>query len=136
MSMIVQTGNVTASGTFTFQQVKHVVTIVSGTRNSTGTTTLGTVGAGKKWTILNVQLSCDAKNSDVSGAASVQLDGNKISYVGLCNYTNAASNVNSDQSWPYSDAPTLAATKTLTLVVETANFGAFATVTYVEEDAA
>lgn len=101
-------------------------TVVSGIQSGVGTTTLGTVGANKKWYIIGYMVS---HNYSVgAGRGEIELNGIPI-FTHYCNgtYDDIAVTAN----FNLEACPVLTATQTLTLVVTT-NGGLEASVVYVE----
>ena len=126
-------GTVTASGTFTPTKVSGV--LLHATRGSAGTSTLGTVPAGKVWRILSAFLSVATHSS--ADNSTTYLTGGSGKLLGLddrgsATYQNGGHAVG--LAWGYEACPVLVAGETVTLVtVDTYN--STGGVCYVEEAA-
>jgi hypothetical protein len=132
MGQGIQSGLTSVTGTVTSTETIRTVSWLSAEQSGAGSATIGTVGAGKKWRILSVQLGGGAPAASTS--AGIQLNG----VYALRHYHNnqAATTMSLSNSitWAYSAAPQLAAGQTAVLV------GAASTtvegqISYVEETA-
>jgi hypothetical protein len=104
------------------------------TRNSAGTSDMGTVGAGKIWYVMTVTLSAGTHTSNDVTEAEVRAAGTCICNLRtICNATGVANNSIS-ANWSMSGAPKLIAGEKIQLVTDSTLVNS-ATVTYVEVDA-
>ena len=120
------TGNVTSIASNT-----PITASLSGARTGVGTTTLGTVGAGKIWKIISATLIV-AHTSAVSTASLIFKADTYASSTG----SNAANMAGGSifLHWDYGACPKLVAGDTITLVTSAGQY-ANATVQYIEESA-
>jgi hypothetical protein len=124
---VVVTGGVTLS--------KNTATVITGTRNSAGTTDVGTVGAGKTWRILSVQVSGAGGSSgqftvlgQLNGITAVSCQGNSSATMG-CNGHDCV-------TFSYDSCPILTQGQKVQLVETTSTApacNAILSCTYVEE---
>lgn len=133
MSVGVTSGNTSVTGTVTVSGTvaNKNVTVLADKRTTTGTTTLGTVGAGKIWRIVGATISCAYGNSGYE---------NKIlANSAVISQMNVIGNVASQtttltKKWDYTCAPQIAAGQTVTFSTDGSCTTAV-TVDYVEEAA-
>lgn len=120
------TQNITGSVTSTAEEV--TVTTVEGSADNTDLT-LGTVGAGKKWYILNATLSFFNSNS-TSNIAKLKANAQTILQV-RSNVVDQNNNI--AQKWTYKQCPVITAGQTLVLANSNgANYPCYVTVQYAE----
>lgn len=84
---------------------------------SAGTSTLGTVPAGKQWRVIGLTISCRT-GSNVANIASSQLKLNGVTAIDAeaANVTAGANSANLSLNFLYSACPILATGQTITLV--------------------
>ncbi|NTW33427.1 MAG: hypothetical protein HGB12_12535 [Bacteroidetes bacterium] len=131
MAFTISTGKTEATGTFSLINNIYTLTSISGTADNTNTT-LGTVPANKKWTIINANFSA------VNGAGSIKYitisaNGNTIAageiYSGV-----GTGKENVSKSWIYGQAPVITAGQTIVLNnTNGAGYPAVAQIDYIEE---
>lgn len=98
------------------------------------TTTVGTVGASKKWTILGFLLS--GQHSGASAGYVKLVAGTKtLGIINLQATATAAQISHVGMTFPYEDALQLTATQTVTLQSSSATTNGAVTVLYIEESA-
>jgi len=120
---------ITSTGGITAEPTNKTTVLLSGTRSTSGTTTLGTVPASKVWRIVSANLS-----TGLPGAASkVQLQFNGVDAltIDLTFQTTTLGGGTANQSWDYSCCPTITAGQTVTLV-NSLNVASTASIVYVE----
>lgn len=132
MAINIGTGVTTITGDVNLEPVIKTVTCISGTQTNSGTTTLGTVGAGKVWNIIGASIGAEGGNNP----GQCSLKGNNIAI--LSAYAYSATNyglIFLSQSWQYGTCPKLTAGQTITLVCTNLNGLCDAQVQYIEESA-
>lgn len=76
MGYNVNTGQVTATGNFTLNSASPTaLTIITGSKNTAGSTVLGTVGAGKKWYIVAASIAMGVTAAAVITHGSLAVNG-------------------------------------------------------------
>lgn len=134
MGFQASSGSVNATVVLTTSStITGMSSITAQRNNSAGTSTLGTVGVGKKWKIINIQLTGCA-NTIYDEDQFVQLGG--VTFAVLQVGANVGDHGNQSLCVPfnYECCPILAAGATVTWTT-TANFRGCATVNYIEESA-
>jgi len=132
MSQSIQTGNTAVSGSVTtvgtFTPTKNTVIGATALKAGAGSTTIGTVPAGKIWRVIGWTLASTFAAG--AGASSITLNA-----VGVANLICGNSSNNSvGMSLSYSDAYVLAAGQTAVVTTD-ANNNAYASIAYIEESA-
>lgn len=133
MSQTVNSGNVVATITLSAAS-KRTVTPVEGVVNNSATTTVATVGAGKKWTIVGCSLTSSVLGA-VTPLCKAMANGVSIlahTVAGSATYPVVAA---SSQSWAYTDAPVITAGQTLAVSNNAASTVSTVTYQYIEESA-
>lgn len=129
MGVNVTSGNVTAN--VVSQAATYLTaTILSGRQTGTGTFTLGTVPANKRWRIVAVSIQCTAGST--AQVAHIDLNGVQILGIdsfGTATVTSCAAN---NLTFNIAACPTIAATQTVQLVTS-ASVNTNYTVVYYEE---
>jgi hypothetical protein len=134
MALNVNSGLVNVTGTVTSTAGTYRPNgFLSGSGVTNTTSTLGTVGAGKKWTILSFNFG-NYMGGAFGGVASLKVNGQIIA---LIQSASSATNTNNEMCalvFPYSQAPQIAAGQTVQITADV-NSTACACVTYIEESA-
>ncbi len=125
------TAEVTISGGLTI--AKQTTAWASGSKSGAGNTVIGTVPAGKKWSIISAQLT--SYNNNVTLTASLQLN----AVTTLCVVTSSAGAQpvcdTAALSWDYSACPVLTAGQTAIVLNDVAGGLSAGCIVYVEEAA-
>ncbi len=133
MTFSMNTGLTSITGNVTAVTQSYTVSIVAGSRTSAGTTTLGTVPALKKWTIISLNFTATISGGSSNRSASVQANG-----VNLSQITSVASAIamnSTSNTWEKNCAPVITAGQTLTLITSASEIQSDVTICYVEETA-
>lgn len=114
------------------ESTKKTVSPASGTAAGVQTTTLGTVPAGKKWTILTMNITSIGAGA-AAGTGLLKL--NAVEWLACGSYSSATGNManSAAQRWSYESAPTLAEGLAVTIVGNNAAVSSYANISYVEE---
>jgi hypothetical protein len=136
MALNVNSGLVNVTGTVTSTAATHHPNgFIHFTLTLGASHTIGTVGAGKKWTILavNVYSKC---SSGGSGEVVLLANGNALISVPNGASATTAGNQCNALVFPYNEAPVITAAQTITITTtHAAELYKGADVIYVEEDA-
>lgn len=133
MPASVSSGNTSVTGTVTSTPLIHTLSALSGSVTNT-TTTMGTVGAGKKWTIISVQVSAYQLGANTN-TTDVRFNDVVFFQAAVQSTAGLDANVTERIVWGYNDGPKLTAGQTVKMVGNSATGNAYVTVTYVEEAA-
>ena len=135
MGSTYQTGRTSVTGNVTAVASKTSATIVSATQAGSGSTTLGTVGAGKVWRVIGVALSGNSAGVN-NGTATAVLKLNNAEVLGVTIMgTSTIYNTNSNaMNFDYGACPVLTAGQTIVVTCSQATY-AHASAIYVEESA-
>jgi hypothetical protein len=135
MATSTSSGNTSVTGTVTSTTTVHTVVCAMASKSGTGNATIGTVPAGKKWRIVSMNLAVSDAGANENQNAEILL--NSVNALGVVNITLVGGqNSNSvGVTFPYTDAPQLAATQTAVLSNTGANGMSVASIGYVEETA-
>jgi hypothetical protein len=131
--MSYNSGSVIANVLNTSATQKTITFISTNQENGTGSPyTIGTVGAGKRWTIISIVHSVNCLSATVS-TSKVLLDG-QVATNHRCEGT-ATIPIHDSQVllFNYDTAPVLSATKAITLTVDAAGTRNAVTIGYIEE---
>lgn len=120
-------GLTSVTGSVTSAAAEYAVVCLDDTRNSAGTTVMGTVPANRKWYIIGAQASAFTTNA-AGTAGSIQLNGVQVVSIAVFLNNSAASSL----TWPMLQCPTLTAGQTVDLVAAGASLTIAGTVQYVE----
>lgn len=121
--------NVTITGSTLAEKHPNGWIQTSGVSNTT--TTMGTVGAGKKWTILGVSVS----NYAGAGSGIVTVKANSQPILSASVLGNPVGNVCNAVAFDYNYAPQITVGQTISLTSSSATSNGEATVIYIEETA-
>lgn len=138
MAVVMSSGNTSITGnvdaTFTYTAGVKTINLLAATRNTTGTSTLGTVPANKKWSILSIALSADISGGSAEKSGRVEL--NSVIAAKISGYSTVnQSGLSKVIMWQYGLCPMLAAAETATLITDGTEVYAAAEISYVEDDA-
>lgn len=135
MGVSVQSGSTAVSGTVTavgtFTATKNTVIGLSGTKTGAGTTTLGTVGAGKVWRVIALHITASYAAAS-AGVATLSLNG--VECINAWTAGSYSSSACGNINLSYSDAYVLAAGQTVVLT-GAASLNCSASISYIEESA-
>lgn len=131
-------GTVNVTGNVTASDAKFTPVWLCSTVANNSTVTVGTVGAGKKWTIIGVQLSSNMGATAAIRKASLDLNG--VSILVNTHEGGAAGDVSHtanpiSMNFTYGTGPVLIAGQTVTVVSSGGSCNAQGTVVYIEESA-
>lgn len=133
MSQQTSTGLTSVTGTVTSTaQVKRPTNFYAQS-GSNQTITLGTVPASKKWTLLQNSLCCSTAGA-ANGSITLNMNGQPVDFCYISGTTGVEGNGTTCHEYDYNQAPQIAATQTVTLVIS-AGCNASGSVQIIEEDA-
>ena len=136
MGFNVASGKTSVTGTVTSTSLKSVVVPIAGSQyNTTGTVTLGTVGAGKVWRIVGAALQVAFMTTNDT-TVRIQANAQDICLIrGAQSSATTQQTVSTTFTGSYADAVPIAATQTVTLISGGGNVASAAVVFYIEETA-
>jgi hypothetical protein len=119
--------------TATASAPKHNVTTISGASGAGGAATLGTVGAGKVWRVISIQINA-IKAGASTGSLVVSCGGVAACTIGLYSGAALVNSQTSHVSLSYSDAINITAGQTISINNTSCDYFGYS-IAYIEEAA-
>jgi len=133
MGVVIQSGNTSVTGNVTSVTSEKRPTNFLAQDGITNTTaTLGTVGAGKKWTVLGYTLSGYA-GASVGLKLTLKANNQTIGIIEVASQATSIGTGHLARTFNYSEAPQITAGQTITVVSNTATSSGACSVQVIEE---